>query len=558
MLGTRRLPGEHRVQILAGEQVLSDDVVVTPANGDTVIHNALGLGTIVRATAVYSSGNDKGSGPEPTLLPFTRMALTEDVDYPFSEPPKSISSKESGRISRTLLALLPGDPAVPLFQTLAAHRDPARAIQLAEVRLGLPGASELDAHRLSIVAAMASGRDAEVGVLLRALGRNGKSAPFLRSFAHETVHKDRAEYGNRVLKALETTGTSPQLSIAALRGLPEAEVLRRLDVLGRTDPKDPNVRAMQARRMIHDHRYTECVDLTADMVDVAYVEVRATCLFGAGRAADALALLDPIASGETDYAPSIAVLYATISSAAARKMAGLWATSKGALPLQKPTAGATPARTTAAFVALETDGFVAAAKHMKALEPHSQKDGPSRAPSGRDILALRIGETDRVGSPGEGFKSFKNATAVAEAAGRSPSEEQRLYQPDTFGPAQHYLPQELTLLLALEDLRGGNDARGRERAVHLDQSVPFDVISGFVLDGGDRELLWSLPEEELAGVLFIRSRRLLTLGRERDAEEMLRDAFKADVFSGWVTKLAHSWPSPVRTEERLSVARLVR
>jgi hypothetical protein len=112
--------------------------------------------------------------------------------------------------------------------------------------------------------------------------------------------------------------------------------------------------------------------------------------------------------------------------------------------------------------------------------------------------------------------------------------------------------------LALEDLRGGNDARGRERAVHLDQSVPFDVISGFVLDGGDRELLWSLPEEELAAVFFIRSRRLLTLGRERDAEQMLRDALKADVFSGWVTKLAHSWPPPVRTEERLSVARLVR
>ena len=154
--------------------------------------------------------------------------------------------------------------------------------------------------------------------------------------------------------------------------------------------------------------------------------------------------------------------------------------------------------------------------------------------------------------------AYTDALKLATAAAQSPVAASAAFQQINYASAQAYLARSLIVALALEELRFGNADQARARLEQDDgMGVPFAVVAGYLLDGGDAESLFGLNQSDFATVLFIRSRQLATLGKSKEAAAQLADALLAEPIPGWIAKLAAAWPPATAPSQPLRVGRLV-
>jgi hypothetical protein len=105
--------GAHRLVVRVDDRVIEDVAVTVPHAHVTAVWNILGLAPVVLAPVVYSGDNASTTPTEqPEILCGAESFERAGVDYPFTDPPKSLqaSSNSQAPMLRWHLLVIPGEP----------------------------------------------------------------------------------------------------------------------------------------------------------------------------------------------------------------------------------------------------------------------------------------------------------------------------------------------------------------------------------------------------------------------------------------------------------------
>ncbi len=99
-------------------RVLERAVVVADSRSSAVVYNVLGAAPVVEALIHYSQAERAGDRkPDMTFHGGQRLSVIDDIDYVFTEPPKTINAERSSGeiVKRVLLDAKGGAPATVSF-----------------------------------------------------------------------------------------------------------------------------------------------------------------------------------------------------------------------------------------------------------------------------------------------------------------------------------------------------------------------------------------------------------------------------------------------------------
>lgn len=177
----------------------SIDVDLTDRTDETVVYNVGGRAVIEYERVLYG----EGMPAEPRILEAGPVLFEDDVDYPFTEPPDSITVLEDGNAERTVLHAVDGTvpPETVIGQLLAMGRaDQARTVALAELE------AHPEAGRIAYLLALtehADDHDAQVALFRHYMERAPDAVDLHRFYQElwpEGSAELRAEY-DRLLEA---------------------------------------------------------------------------------------------------------------------------------------------------------------------------------------------------------------------------------------------------------------------------------------------------------------------------------------------------------------------
>lgn len=589
--------GLHTLRVLAGGKVLAEDRAVVPSGTHDIVYNPLGLSPVFQAYMVYSSSGKEG-GPEPRSLGGKAISISDEVDYPFTTPPSSMSvDSKSGRLTKTTLISPDGGSRMLVGYALMQAGDRALALRLAEERLRLPKSGISELEFATLVAKTAYGTDAAFGVLLRRLEAESDDLEDAeRYFAYSATHASDFLWRDRVLASLESGKSRARRRLLTFRGLPESTAQAGIDTALLEEATDPQVQAAAGRLAYKHANYKECVahlsQLSGEAARVNSSEF-AACMLLSGDEAGARNharqnALDTLASNSA-YAGSAAIEYARIAVAAYRMEKSTEAETHSGRSVNAMTKA--PQGTLATSQAGAADVAVVALAGSAAARPRALprrvRDEVMRFASsikvdkdlsGERVLSLMVGDLpnetpsnspdfpkDAVGrsaalrdamggnapavsgntSPSRAANALDKAIELAKLARREPPDFSRDEGYANFALGRAYLPNELVLLFALEQGRQGHLARFHQMLDDDDgTALPAELLLAYVVSGEYEDRLWNLELTQRAAVELIRSRVLEAAGNAKEALRLRLLALAHDPLRGWVYQLANGWPAP--------------
>jgi len=484
-------------------------VVIADSHPDAVVYNVLGAAPLLDARVHYSSGPKSDDLPrDVNFHGGERLAVVDDLDYVFTEPPKSISSeRSSGDIVKHALLAPPGGVSSTTSYLLGTDRA-AHAVELQRRLLRLD-ATPIKVLNFASESAWAAygGEDATVPLLAAivrtsAVAQDDVAARYLMAVGCRA----NCESARRIV-----TSSSPQESLARritlLRGLGEADMRRDVAELAATHPEEPDVARAVAWLALVDGKWAECSEAYGRAMKSKFgdfdVEELAWCLQAQGKHREALAEAARVADSGGDASWLGAITYARIAAAGT-----------------------------------ETPGT-----YIDKLEP----DPPARSA----VKGVWLGVFDRMGEmpkPGPVADTLGIAVAATE------SSDAGIERAKAKLAGVRGLPVALGVMLGAELARRG-DLPAAERVLDANRGLrlPASAIIDFVLRGSVHPLLFRLDPETRAALDFIRARRLEQLGE--DPYPLYALAQKRDLLNGWVHRLIRAWAAPERKNEVLVYTR---
>ncbi len=493
-----------------GGKLVERAVVIADSHRDAVVYNVVGAAPLLDVLLHYSaSSRSDDRTRDVTFHGGRRLAVVDDLDYVFTEPPKSISSEKSGGdIVKHALMAPPGGASVTTSYLLFTGDRAAEAVDLQRRLIRLDATPIRTLNYMSEAAWMAYGGEEAVVPLLAPSVRlappsdDDVAARYLLGsgcrFACDDVR--------HMVGSFPGAETLPR-RLSMLRGLGEADMRLRVAALAVEQPENLDVIRARAWFALVDGNWAECSDLYSRAMKGPYgdfdLEELAWCLQAQGKHHDALQQAARVADSGGEAAWLGAITYAQLAAAGK-----------------------------------ETPGT-----YIDKLE----QDQAQRAAA----KGVWLGIFDRkVELPREG--ALADALAIAVAAAESA--ESGIEHARTKPAAVRVLPGVLGLMLGGELARRG-DLIAAERVLDANRSLrlPTSAVIDYVLRGTIHPLIFRLDPESRAGLDFIRARRIEQLGQ--DSHLLYASVRKRDLLRGWVHRLISAWAAPERKNEVLVYTR---
>lgn len=507
--------GVHHVEVKTadGKALEQGSLYVKSSSDRAVVWNVLGAAPLYIQSHVYTRHSKQSAKPSLSTYAGARLVDRENVEYLFSNPPSSISTKDkSGRaIVKLQLALAPGGWRTSL-NILEGDGSYALLAKLGEALLQVDPRQQ-DAFDAALKGwHRAEGPEAALAFLRRTM----KAHPGML-VAHEEYQlllqslgqreHLRSFYGGLVEKSPETDFT--QYLLAQVE--PPAEGLARLEKLVEQHPAKTLYRLERARLRFLTGRYAEAVadyDAALDAEqpvepDVASAYVRSLIALEQAPAALAMASRFGEAGPKMDW--RLALLYGRASRFVAKKD---W--PRG------------------------FEFFV---------------DRASQGRSDRVVpvwLAARmgeeVGESDLSSLPSE---EMRQAIVIHGTAWMSA--EDAWHACSTASPgALEMLDTTTALLLAAEFERAGDTVLAGRLFDTLALHVPLsrEELRAAVFAPGGEAVLAHLDPEWRAAVLLVRARRMDSQGL--DSRATYAASLRDDLFRGLVSKVSRKWTRPTQ------------
>lgn len=493
-----------------GGKLVERAVVIADSRRDAVVYNVIGAAPLLDVRLRYTAAaRSDDNARDVTFHGGRRLAVIDDLDYVFTEPPKSISGEKSrGDIVKHALMAPPGGATMTTSYLLFSGDRAADAVELQRRLVRLDATPIRTLNFMSEAAWMAYGGEEAVVPLLAPSVR--LAPPSDDDVAARYLLSSGCRYAcddvRRLVGGFPGADTLPR-KLSLLRGLGEADMRRAVAEMAAQHPDHLDVIRSRAWLALIDGKWAECSDLYLRAMKGPYgdfdVEELAWCLQAQGKHHDALAQAARVADSGGEAAWLGAITYAQLAAA-----------------------GKEPPGT-----------------YIDKLE----QDQAQRAAT----KGVWLGVFDRkVEMPREG--ALADALGIAAAA--IESAESGIGHAKTKPAAVRGLPGVLGLMLGGELARRG-DLYGAERVLDANRGLrlPTNAIIDYVLRGTVHPLLFRLDPESRAGLDFIRARRLEQLGQ--DSHLLYDSVRKHDLLSVWVHRLMDAWAAPERKNEVLVYTR---
>lgn len=493
-----------------GGQLLERAVVIADSHPDAVVYNVLGAALLIDVRLHYSFKERTDALPQDvTFRGGDRLAVVDDLDYVFTEPPKSISAqKSSGEIVKHVLMAPPGGAQSTTSYLMFVGERAADAVELQRRLLRIDATSIRTMNYASEAAWLAYGGEEAVVPLLAPMVRTAPitdediSARYLLA----TGCRHDCEAVRRMIASASPSGSFAR-RLTLLRGLGEPEMRSSVAALAAERPDQPDVVRSRAWLALIDGKWAECSELYLRSMKSLHGDFDlgelAWCLQAQGKHEEALAQAARVADSGGEAAWLGALTYAQLAAAGK-----------------------------------ETPGT-----YIDKLE----QDPSTRAAT----KAVWLGVVDRnvsVPRPGPLADSLGIAVAALE------SSDSGIEHAKSKPMAVRGLPTVLGLMLGAELARRG-DLNEAARVLDANRGLrlPARIVIDYVLRGTVHPLMFRLDPESRAGLDFIRARRLEQLGQ--DSHLLYAALRKADLLHGWVHRLIGVWAAPERKNEVLVYAR---
>ncbi len=497
--------GSHRLVVRDGARVVEETTVDVPRGHVTAVWNVLGAAPVVVTPIVYASpsgGTQSGEAPE--ILCGKELFTRGDIDYAFTEPPKSIPSSTSGGSTvKWYLLLSPGGaPACIAYLWEQGDAVSAGRLGMTVARALVVPAAALDGV---MQAALREVPAAEAEAFAKELLSHDDSVEAHRIYQDALLHAGQRDRAMREYDARLAARPSADAEYLALRVKPYEEERTRMDAVVARYPSHPFL--LRAQLFVH-----------ASALDFE----------GVVAAAERLRAVKPESWRELlDW--HVEALVALARGPEAR---GLVPSSFGERGPRAPDNRHTD------ILAFRVAHRVALDSGTGAAEPSmADPDGDGWSPAyARASAGLSIGpaEYDRLKDD-----EMKIALVIASDARSAPG--------DAVARAKKASARSLTLLPAsVTTLLLGEAARVEDAEAVEKLGRPFGkrvvgAIAAYVHSGQLDDSVLDLPLELQAALHLVRSRVSLLSPKERS--DCLAWARKADVFKGPVTVAIGGWTS---------------
>lgn len=527
--GSRSLSeGLHRVEVKTadGKPLEEGELYVKSSSDRAVAWNVLGAAPLYVQSHVYTRySSSSGSKPQVSTYAGARLVDRENVEYIFSEPPSSISTKDKsgGAIVKMQLAQAPGGwrTSLSMLEQSGSH---ASLAKLGEALLQVDPTQE-EAFDAALTGWYA-GEGAEAALAF--LRRTMKAHPDL-IVAHEKYQlllqslgqreHVRAFYEGLWKKAPESVVAGYLLSQVE----PPAEALARLEKLVEREPTRKRMRMERARLRFLTGRYEEAVadfDAVLDPKEAAEAEEVSAYLRSL------------VALGRVPAALTLAVQFGEEGKKMDYRLAVLYGRLMGFVPKKDWPKG--------------FQFFV-----DRASEGRSDELMPVWI-AGR--LGIEVTEPQLRNLPSD---EMRKAFAIQRAAWKSAETAWTECHTATVG-AMDMLDKPTTLLLAAEFERVGDPVLAGKLLGTLALLTPLShqELRAAVFAPDGEAVVEHLDPELRAAVLLARARRLDAEGLDSsDTYEMVTND---DILKGVVTSALREWerPKPVIMVDPANVLRL--
>jgi tetratricopeptide (TPR) repeat protein len=509
--------GLHRVEVrtVDGKPLEQGELYVQSNLDRAVVWNVLGAAPLYMQSYVYTRRARSSSRPLVTTYAGTRLVDQEHVDYLFATPPRSISTKGGGSVTKVQLAEAPGGWRTSLT-VLENEERYALLAKLGEALL------QVDPTREEPFEAALKGWYHQEGpeAALAFLRRTMKAHPDLLP-AHEKYQqflqalgereRVRGFYAGLLEKAPASDSVVVQFLLAGVE--PPAEALARLEKLVEQEPTRGRLRRERARLRFLTGRYEDAVaDYEALLEpkkpvepDVASAYLRS--LVALGRAPAALTLAAGFGEAEAKPDWRIVILYGRLS------------------------------------------GFVPEAEWPKDLPFFVERANAGRSDRLIPVwIAARLGqevsEADLRALPDD---EMRQALAIQKAAWKSAEQAWRESHNASVSTLE-MLDTSTTLLLAAEFERVGATALAGKLFGTLALHTPLsrEELRTAVFAPEGEAVLAHLDPEWRAAVLLARARRMDAQGL--DSRDTYAAVARSDILQGVVTSAMRQWTRPARGE----------
>lgn len=488
--------GIHLAVAKTGDGRAVDSAVVdADPSASAVVYNVLGGAPLIALTIRYTAAASSDHDPEVTTFAGQRVVSLRNIDYVFTEPPHSISTKSHGDITKRALMLVPERDVNSSLGYLLVNGKKREAVVISEAIARLRPDSRVYLAPLEQVMRDAYGDGSALPVLLPLLKSGKPSDDLMGLIRAESCRAGACEEASRLVAPfLVADPVKRELLVA--RDLPRGPQLAKVDELTKAHPENLDVVARRAWLALADERWADCVALfekAKGRPDAAYdVDDRAICLLAQGKSAEALALATEVARRTDDAA-----------------VFGEWVLRRVAHATNQVSNIPPRPSTTKAS---ETDELAYALRSGTVTETTPYPKDNKTVAQVRD-LALDAAK-------GVSTRRWSEATAQSF----------------------HELSDPLLIVVGAEmAVRGEIDlARRILGATNRTQLSPEEMIE-YVLTGMEPATLFRADLEERAALDLGRGRRLSQLGRHQDASTCFANVRRRDWFKGWATRLMTVW-----------------
>ncbi len=510
-------PGLVNVTAKVRDRNVESFVLHADPHAGAVVYNILGAAPVLLVDVVYSAS--RSAKPDVRVLAGDRVFTTPSLDFAFSRPPQTVSTKSRADVHKHGLLLggmeNKGNWTMTVGHLLGEGRsDDAHRI------VGRVMATEADptvaASYASRTAARAHGDGGGLPLLAGVLEHGTKEG---REVAASGLTWEGCRLGlcpraTRLVAQADLDDASRAL--AELRTLGGDAFEARLAALERSQPTAFEVQRSVARHAAARGDWTTCLAIYEKLgaaLPAYRVPDKALCAFGAGREDDARAMLEKVATGGGEFAWGAGMMLARLDRARGK-------------PLPEKAADRVAGK-------LE----VAGVRTLAALEAASLAKGSGVGHDGldKDSLAYMKPAVD----------AARAATTGADAA---------MAAFDRLGPDVGHLPEPLLVVVAGEAVRVGDFAlASRLLEAAKGFGLPTDEVIAWILDGTPPAHGHRLDAEERAALDLARARRLASLGK--DVVSDYASIRRRDVLKGWVSRLLADWAAPSSGKDPIATYR---
>jgi hypothetical protein len=458
------------------------------AVASTNVYNPLGAAPVAILTIIYSSSSFAGeAAPAPSIQCGSAFIAT-NADYPFTEPPRSISmDSKAGRVSRIGIILPPGG-----FKRCLGQLEPARSVEfLLDIARVSPG-REGRAWKW-----LAARQLAESGNHVRArelAGRLMEDAPDLED--HRMYQTVAQQLGDptlvetyRLRRERDPSPENTYLLARVLRGKDAWPLVERLEG---DDPWLHRSRLWTAAKLHH--------------FEIAAEEAR-WCL----------------KNGDPDLGPFCA-------EQGARALISLGKAEEALQLVEQTFRDAARLHNDEVVLLLRTAEL---AKRKPAYDPLTKL--PDSSVEGRRYVTLMKGDASPSPDLNDPFKTLQLAAKDPAAV---------MTRLETYPTEAQEFSRELAALMAAEALRVHRPGVAARLAPFVAFDVPLRELEAWILYGDGDPDLEDLDQEVHAAVVFARARRLESLGDDQGAKLMYRRVPTIDVLNGLAARAMTNWPAP--------------